>query len=58
MIYVQKKPSMETMAFEDVETPYNISGLESNTEYTVIVKAYNSLGSANDSKIGCTLPEG
>ena len=58
MIYVLKKASLETIVFEDVTTPYNITGLESNTEYTVVVEAYNSLGSANESKIGCTLPEG
>ena len=49
---------METIVFEDVTTPYNITGLESNTEYTVVVEAYNSLGSANRSVVGCTLPEG
>ena len=45
IIYVQKKSSMETIVFEDVTTPYNITGpgLESNTEYTVVVEAYNSL---------------
>ena len=58
MMYVQKKASMEIIAFEDATTPYNITGLESNTEYTVIVEAYNSVGSANGSKMGCTLPEG
>ena len=58
MIYVQKKSSMETIVFEHVTTPYNITRLESNTKYTVVVEAYNSLGSANESKIGCTLPGG
>ena len=58
MMYVQKKASMEAITFEDVTTPYNITGLESNTEYTVVVEAHNSLGSANGSEMGCTLPEG
>ena len=58
MIYVQKKSSMETIVFEDVTTPYNITGLESNTEYTVVVEAYNSVGIANRSVVGYTLPEG
>ena len=58
MMYVQKKASMETITFEDVTTLYNITGLESNTEHTVVVEAYNSVGSVNGSKMGCTLPEG
>ena len=58
MMYIQNEASMETIAFKDVTTPYNITGLESNTEYTVVVEAYNSLGSANGSTMGCTLPEG
>ena len=58
MIYVQNKASMETIAFEDVITPYNITGLESNTEYTVVVEAHNSKGSANRSVVGFTSPEG
>ena len=58
MIYVQNEASMETITFKDATTPYNITGLESNTEFTVVVEAYNSLGSANGSKMGCTLPEG
>ena len=58
MMYVQNKASMETIAFKDVTTPYNITGLESNTEYTVVVETYNSVGSANGSTMGCTLPEG
>ena len=58
MMYVQKKASMETITFKDVTTPYNITRLESNTEYTVVVEAYNSVGSANGSTMGCTLPEG
>ena len=57
-LYVQKKGSIEAIAFEDATTPYNITGLESNTEYTVVVEAYNSLGSANGSKMGGTLPKG
>ena len=58
VMYVQKISSMETIAFEDVTTPYNITRLESNTEYTVVVETYNSVGSANGSVVGCTLPEG
>ena len=58
MMYVQNGASMETITFKDVTTPYNITGLESNIEYTVVVEAYNSLRSTNGSKIGCTLPEG
>ena len=57
-VYIQKKGSPETITFKDATTPYNITGLESNTEYTVFVEAYNSLGSANGSKMGYTLPEG
>ena len=58
LMYVQNRASMETIAFEDVTPPYNITGVESNTEYTVVVEAYNSVGSANGSTMGCTLPEG
>ena len=38
--------------------PYNITGLESNTQYTVVVEAYNPLGSANTTRTVRTLPEG
>ena len=58
MMYVQKKASMENITFKDVTIPYNLTGLESKTEYTVVVEAYNSLGSANGNKMGCTLPKG
>ena len=38
---------------------YNITGLDSNTAYKVIVSARNSVGSANSSEVkGCTIPEG
>ena len=57
-LHVQKKGSTEINTFEDVTPPYNITGLESNTEYTVVVEAYNPLGSANSSAVRYTLPEG
>ena len=57
-LHVQKKESTEINTFGPVKTRYNITGLESNTEYTVVVEAYNSLGSANRSVVGQTLPEG
>ena len=43
---LSEKTSMEVIAlnFEDVTTPYNITGLESNTEYTVVVEAYTQWG--------------
>ena len=53
-LHVQKKIN----TFGPVTPPYNITGLESNTEYTVVVEAYNSLGSAIRSVVGYTLPEG
>ena len=56
-LHVQKKGSTEINTFGPVTPPYNITGLESNTEYTVVVEAYNSLGSANGSVVGYTLPE-
>ena len=38
---------------------YNITGLDSNTAYKVIVSARNVLGSSNSSEVeGCTIPEG
>ena len=38
---------------------YNITGLDSNTAYKVIVSARNSVGSANSSAVKeCTIPEG
>ena len=38
---------------------YNITGLDSNTAYKVIVSARNSAGSANSSEVlECTTPEG
>ena len=57
-VHVQKKGSTEINTFGPVTPPYNITGLESNTEYTVVVEAYNSLGSANGSVVGYTLPGG
>ena len=57
-LHVHKKGSTEINTFRPVTPPYNISGLESNTEYTVVVEAYNPLGSANGSVVGYTLPEG
>ena len=56
-LHVQKKGSTEINTFGPVTPPYNINGLESNTEYTVVVEAYNSLGSVNGSVVGYTLPE-
>ena len=56
-LHVQKKGSTEINTFGPVTPPYNITGLESNTEYTVVVEAYNSLGSVNGSVVGYTLPE-
>ena len=44
--------------FGPVTPPYNITGLESNTEYTVILEAYSLAGNANGSKVAYTLPEG
>ena len=57
-LHVQKKGSTEINTFGPVTPLYNITGLESNTEYTVVVEAYNPLGSANGSVVGYTLPEG
>ena len=57
-LHVQKKGSTEINTFGPVTPPYNITGLESNTEYTVVVEAYNPLGSANRSVVVYTLPEG
>ena len=57
-LHVQKKGSTEINTFGPVTPPYNITGLESNTEYTVVVEAYNPLGSAIRSVVGYTLPEG
>ena len=38
---------------------YNITGLDSNTAYKIIVSARNVLGSSNSSEVkGCTIPEG
>ena len=58
ILHVQKKGSTEINTFGPVTPPYNITGLESNTEYTVVVEAYNPLGSANESVVGYTLTEG
>ena len=55
-LHVQKKGSTEINTFGPVTPPYNVTGLESNTEYTVVVEAYNPLGSANKSVVGYTLP--
>ena len=46
--------------FEPVTPPYNITGLESNTEYTVSIAAYSLAGNikANRSKVAYTVPEG
>ena len=57
-LHVQKKGSTEINTFGPVTPPHNITGLESNTEYTVVVEAYNPLGSANGSIVGYTLSGG
>ena len=57
-IHTWRMGSPQTATFKPVTPPYNITGLESNTEYTVVVEAYNPLGSANRSVVGYTLPEG
>ena len=57
-IHTRRMGSPQTATFKPVTPPYNITGLDSNTEYTVVVEAYNSLGSANGSTVGYTLPEG
>ena len=57
-LHVQKKGSTEINTFGPVTPPYNITGLESNTEYTVVVEAYNPLRSANSSVVRYTLSEG
>ena len=57
-LHVQKKGSTEINTFGHVTPPYNITELESNTEYAVFVEAYNPLESANGSVVGYTLPEG
>ena len=54
----RRRGSMKINTFKPVTPPYNITGLESNTEYTVVVEAYNPLGSANGSVVRHTLPEG
>ena len=56
-LHVQKKGSTEIRMFGPVTPPYNITGLESNTEYTVVVEAYSLAGNANKSKVAYTLPE-
>ena len=55
---MQQKGSTEINTSGPVTPPYNITGLDSNTEYTVVVEAYNSRGSDNGSVVGYTLPEG
>ena len=57
-VHVQKKGSTVINTFGPVTPPYNITGLESNTEYTVVVEAYNLRSSTNDSKPATTIPEG
>ena len=56
-LHVQKKGSTEIQMFGPVTPPYNITGLESNTEYTVVVEAYSLAGNANRSEVAYTLPE-
>ena len=57
-VHVQKKGSTEINTFGPVTPPYNITGLESNTEYTVIIEAYSLAGNANRSEVAYTLKEG
>ena len=56
-LHVNKKGSTEINTFGPVTPLYNITGLESNTEYTVVVEAYNSLGSVDRNVLGYTLPQ-
>ena len=57
-IYVQKGNSAVTTTPGPLSPPYNITGLESNTQYTVVVEAYNPLGSANATRTVQTLSGG
>jgi hypothetical protein len=56
-LHVQKRDSAMTTTPGPLSPPYNITGLESNTQYTVVVEAYNPLGSTNATRTVCTLPE-
>ena len=57
-IYIRKWNANEENVFTPVLPPYNITGLDSNTRYYIIVEAYNSLGGNNGSTISITAPEG
>ena len=57
-VYTRKWNTNEKNSFTSVLPPYNITGLESNTRYYIVVEAYNSLGGNNGSSISITAPEG
>ena len=57
-VYIRKWNSNRGNIFTPVLPPYNITGLESNTRYSIVVEAYNSLGGNNGSTTSATAPEG
>ena len=57
-LYVRKSDSAVTTTPGPLSPPYSITGLESNTQYTVVVEAYNPLGSINATRTVWTLLEG
>ena len=57
-VYIRKWNINEENIFTAVLPPYNITGLESNTIYSIVVEAYNSLGGNNGSTTSATSPEG
>ena len=59
IVYYRKADSPLHVSSDTTESSsYNITGLDSNTAYKVIVSARNPLGSANISVVNSTLPAG
>ena len=59
MYYLKNSSPSDVSTVTITSLLYNITGLDSNTAYKVIVFARNLLGNSNLSEVeGCTIPEG
>ena len=57
-VYIRKWDANKENIYTPVLLPFNITGLDSNTNFSIVVEAYNSLGGSNGSIASATAPEG
>ena len=57
-VYIRKWNANKENIFTPAVPPYNITGLESNTRYAIVLETYNTLGGKNGSTTSATAPEG